>query len=43
MKVIIGSIAFHSSTLSEGYKNQCKQTRTFLEVFIYGKNLFPAQ
>jgi len=34
------SIALHSSTLSGGYKNQCKQMWTFLEVFICGKNMF---
>jgi len=29
----------HSSALSGGYKNQCKQTWTFPQVFICGKNL----
>jgi len=29
--------AFHSNTLSGGYKNQCKQMWTFLEVFICEK------
>jgi len=33
------SIALHSSTLSGGYKNQCKQMMTFLEGFICGKKL----
>jgi len=27
----------HSSTLSGGYKNQCKQMWTFPEIFICGK------
>jgi len=30
-------MALHSSTLSGGYKNQCKQMLTFLEGFICGK------
>jgi len=32
--------ALHNSTLSGGYKKQCKQMWTFLEVFICGKSVF---
>jgi len=37
------SIALRSSTLSGGYKNQCIQMWTSLEVFICGNNLFTAR
>jgi len=35
------SVALHSTTLSERYKNQCEQMWTYLDVFVCGKiNVF---
>jgi len=47
MKVInnwlLTNIALHSSTLSGGYKNECKQMWTFLGFHLWKQSMFSAR